>query len=190
MLSSMRYCFAFLSLLLDSCSSSNQLQVQWVSVPLNQVIAANSASEIVQTARKSGGKVRTWKIPVSEAGDFAFADQKRSSFVTAYDPPTASYPKAKPVEYDSKMVGVAIQGKVAMASQTRPEVRVKFQDIQKTGVIRYGPDVEQPVFLTRSLDTTVLLDGSEWTVQAQPTQVKDTERHFLMLKAQLTTAEH
>ena len=82
----MRYCFAFLSLLLASCTSSNQLQVQWVSVPLNQVIAADSAGEIVQMARKSGGKVRTWKMAVSEDGDFAFADQKRSSFVTAYDP--------------------------------------------------------------------------------------------------------
>lgn len=185
MLVPMNRFFVLLGLLLASCTSSNQLQVRSVTVPSNQDVAADSASQILETARKSGGKVRTWKVPLEADGDFAFADQKRSFFVTAYDPPTATHPRPRPVEYDSKMVGVSIKGKVAMTERTSPEVRLTFEEIQKRGVIRYGPDVEQPVFLTRSLQTSILLDGSEWAVVSQPTAAKDPEKHYLLLRAPL-----
>jgi hypothetical protein len=102
--------------------------------------------------------------------------------VSKYDPPTASIPHAQPTAYDSKLVGVSIDGHVNNSSPTKNEIILTFKDVKKTGVMRYGPGVEQPVFQTRSLETSATLDGSEWAVIGRLPASQELERGYLLIR--------
>jgi hypothetical protein len=125
-------------------------------------------------------------VPVRADGSFAYANEKRSFFVSAYDKPTAPFRNAEPAEYDSRMVGVSIKGRLENPSPTNREVSVSFSDRKKTGVINYGQGVEQPVFKSRAIEACRVIDAAEWAVigesQVLPKD-KDKEKLYLLVKA-------
>lgn len=176
--------FLFLiPLLLVSCASQERLQITSVSVPAAARVDTTSPADMLRDAPKLGGSVRSWSIPIASDGTFELTRQKRDTFVSAYDPPTVKHPSAQPVEYGTKVLGVSATGRVSTASGRR-EVELSFRDTKKTAVINWGSGVEQPVYHTRSLDTSVVVSPSEWIVLDGPhTPASDPERHFLLVKA-------
>lgn len=179
----MRTCLFFIPLLLASCASQERLQIRTVSVPAEAQVAVTSPVDLLHDALKLGVSVRSWSIPIASDGTFALTRHKRETFVSAWDPPTAKHPSAKPAEYGTKVLGVSANGRVSSASGRR-HVRLSFRDVQKTGVIDWGSGVEQPVYHTRSLDTSVVVSPSEWAVLDEPPPSgSDSERHYLLVKA-------
>lgn len=176
-------CLLLLTLFLASCASTKQLQVRSVKLPSSVAVSHRDASELVRVARQAGGTVRTWTMPIHDEGTFAFTDQKRSFFVSAYDSPTATHAKAEPTAYDSKMVGVSIAGHVEKLSNPHQNVSLIYNETKKTGVNKLGQGVEQPVFWGCSIDFSWVLDGSDWAVIPQPSSENDSESHFLLLRA-------
>lgn len=176
-------CLFLLPLLLASCASQQRLQIAALSIPSSPGAVTSDPSALMRTAQKMGGSVREWSVPVAPDGTFALKRQKKDTYVSAYDPPTASHPTAIPVEYDSKLLGVAATGRVSAASDSR-EIQMSFTDCQKTGVVHYGSGVEQPVYRTRSVDTSKVILSSEWAVlHEMPATAKDPGRHILLVKA-------
>ena len=183
MLPPMSRYLALLTLFLASCASTKQLQVRSVTLPSSASPCEVSDSQVLEAARKGGGTVRTWAVPLRVDGTFALADQKRAYFVTDYDPPTSIHSRPKPLAYSSRMVGVSIAGRVDMTSPTKREVSLSFTDTKKAGVNRFGPGVEQPVFQSSSLDTSFTINSLEWAVVVQPPTPNATESHYLLVRA-------
>lgn len=178
----MKRFFVLIPLILVSCSSQEKLHIRTVSVPARIRVDSSDPTTLIRAAPKVGGRVRSWSVPIDSNGTFSMERHTMDTFVTAWDPPTSDHPSARPVEYGSKLLGVTATGKVIKATDRR-EVQLAFADCQKIGLRHWGSGVEQPVYSTFSIETSVVVSPSEWAILHEtPARTNDLDRHYLLVR--------